>query len=47
MKNNAVRWFVRGSAVLLAAATMGGLTLAEERPPSSAPPVHFMGLIND
>jgi hypothetical protein len=47
MKNNALRWFVRGSVVLLAAATMGGLTLAEERPPSAAPPVHFMGLIND
>jgi hypothetical protein len=47
MKNNALRWFVRGSAVLVCAAMVGGLTLAEDRPPSSPFPVHFMGLIND
>lgn len=47
MKNNAPKWVVLGSAVLVSAATACGLSLAEERPPSSAPPVHFIGLIND
>ncbi len=47
MKNNAPRWMVVGSAVLVVAATACGLSLAEERPPSTAAPVHFMGLIND
>jgi hypothetical protein len=47
MKNNAPKWVVLGSAVLVSAATASGLSLAEEQPPSSALPVHFIGLIND
>jgi hypothetical protein len=48
MKNQALRWAARGFAVL-AAASLGGLTVAQagdrERPPPS--PVHYNGLIND
>ena len=47
MKNNAPKWVVLGSAVLVSATTAGGLSLAEEQPPSSALPVHIIGLIND
>ena len=46
MINKVPRWFLVGSAVLVSATSVGGLTLAEERA-VFWPTVHFAGLLND
>jgi hypothetical protein len=47
MKNKALRWVARDLAILSAATSLGGLTLALAGDREEPPPVHYSGLIND